>query len=176
MKTNYSIISIFLLLFSSCVVNHPQIISRPDEILTNQSYIAIIESYVKPGDSYRSYLLTVKNKSNTNEIVYASRSSTELTNNETFIAYFGNPQFSPDGKGLFYSTVYTASSEAVHYIDLLSRTDRFVCHGMDYSIIDSGIYTGYVKILQRQPEKNGNWISGYSIFDISGKRISTELK
>ncbi|MBP8924471.1 MAG: PD40 domain-containing protein [Pseudomonadales bacterium] len=69
---------------------------------------------------------------------------------ESTLAGFRSPQFSPDGKQLYFLSMAWATSGAVHSIDLQSGRLRFVCPGNSLEIIQEGEYKGNLMVEQHR--------------------------
>jgi dipeptidyl aminopeptidase/acylaminoacyl peptidase len=64
-------------------------------------------------------------------------------------------QFSPDGHRLYFVSASTATSGAVHTIDLPTKKERFFTDGSGLEVVPNGDYKGYLLI-----QKHKYWIGG----------------
>jgi len=69
---------------------------------------------------------------------------------EETIAGIQSPEFSPDGKGIFFLGGGWVTSSAVHFLDLSSGRIRFVCPGNSLEVIRNGQYRGHLIVSQHR--------------------------
>lgn len=69
---------------------------------------------------------------------------------ETTRAGFRQPQFSPDGRRIYFLSQAWVTSGAVHALDLDTGLVRFVCPGNSLEVIPSGEYRGHLMVSQHR--------------------------
>jgi hypothetical protein len=67
---------------------------------------------------------------------------------ETTRAGFSDPQFSPDGRRIYFLSQAWVTSRAVHVADLNTGEVRFVCPGNSLEVIPRGEYAGHLMVSQ----------------------------
>jgi dipeptidyl aminopeptidase/acylaminoacyl peptidase len=60
------------------------------------------------------------------------------------------PQFSPDGKKIYFVSAAWATSGAVHVYDLQSKQQKFLCPGNDLHVVRTGDYKGHLLVTQHR--------------------------
>jgi len=60
------------------------------------------------------------------------------------LADFSSPQFSPDGRRIYFMSVGWVTSGAVHVVDIQSKRESFVSPGNTLDVIQKGKYRGYL--------------------------------
>lgn len=69
---------------------------------------------------------------------------------ERLLAGMHSPQWSPDGKRLYFLSAAWATSAAVHVIDLATKRERFVCAGNSLQVLRTGEYRGHLIVEQHR--------------------------
>jgi hypothetical protein len=70
----------------------------------------------------------------------------EETNLEKSIAVVNSPQFSPDGKKVYFLSTAWVTSDAVHVVDIGSKVETFMCAGNTIDVISTGKYRGFLVV------------------------------
>jgi dipeptidyl aminopeptidase/acylaminoacyl peptidase len=65
---------------------------------------------------------------------------------EEILALMSAPQFSSDGKKIFFETSAWTTSDAVHVIDLETKQEQFLCDGNALEVIRSGEYKDHLLV------------------------------
>ena len=66
------------------------------------------------------------------------------------LADFSSPQFSPDGRRIFFMSVGWVTSGAVHVVDIQSKRESFVSPGNTLEVIQKGKYRGYLIVQEHK--------------------------
>ena len=66
------------------------------------------------------------------------------------LADFSSPQFSPDGRKIYFMSVGWVTSGAVHVVDVQSRRESFVSPGNTLEVIQRGKYRGYLIVQEHK--------------------------
>jgi dipeptidyl aminopeptidase/acylaminoacyl peptidase len=69
---------------------------------------------------------------------------------EAVLAEFDHPQFSPDGRRIYFLSAAWATSGAIHVVDVGSGAERFVCAGNTLEMIPRGRYAGHLIVAQHR--------------------------
>lgn len=69
---------------------------------------------------------------------------------ERTLAGFSDPQFSPEGRRIYFLSQAWVTSRAVHVVDLDTGEVRFVCPGNSLEIILRGEYAGHLMVSQHR--------------------------
>ena len=77
----------------------------------------------------------------------AARASDEPRENLTD---FGSPQFSPDGRTVYFTTDAWVTSGAIHAVNLATGRVRFVCPGNSLQVVPRGRYAGHLMVGQHR--------------------------
>lgn len=66
------------------------------------------------------------------------------------LARFRDPQFSPDGRKVYFLSSAWVTSSAVHALDLKTGKVRYVCPGNSFEVISRGEYAGHLMVEQHR--------------------------
>jgi dipeptidyl aminopeptidase/acylaminoacyl peptidase len=69
---------------------------------------------------------------------------------ENVLAGLANPQFSPDGRNIYFESAAWATSGAIHVVDRNTGAEHFVCSGSLISIVPRGNYIGHLIVSQHR--------------------------
>ena len=89
------------------------------------------------------------------------------------LADFSSPQFSPDGRRIYFMSVGWVTSGAVHVVDIQSKRESFVSPGNTLDVIQKGKYRGYL-IAQKHKYFFGAKVGSYDHYWLltpNGKEI-----
>lgn len=81
------------------------------------------------------------------------------------------PQFSADGRRLFFETTAWATSGAVHVLDLATRKDRFVCSGNSLEVVRTGEYRDCLLVQQHRYFVGGGSYDWFWLLRPDGKEV-----
>ena len=90
---------------------------------------------------------------------------------ERVLADFQSPQFSPDGKTIYFLGSAWATSGAIHAFDLTTKKVRFVCPGNDLEVVPGGEYAGNLLVQQHRYFLGGGSYDWYWLLHPDGKEI-----
>ncbi|HSP62197.1 MAG TPA: hypothetical protein VLQ90_04365 [Pyrinomonadaceae bacterium] len=76
------------------------------------------------------------------------------------LADFSSPQFSPDGRRIYFMSTGWVTSGAVHVVDIHSKRESFVSPGNTLEVIQKGKYRGYL-IVQEHKYFSGAKVGSY---------------
>ncbi|MCC6652910.1 MAG: hypothetical protein IT348_17280 [Candidatus Eisenbacteria bacterium] len=91
----------------------------------------------------------------------------------TPMAGLHSPQFSPDGRRVYFTTLHTVTSDAVVALDLLENTPRLVCGANSLFVVRRGRYAGNLLVEQHRYRKGGGSYDWLYLVSPAGKRILT---
>jgi len=69
---------------------------------------------------------------------------------ERTLASFSDPQFSPDGRRIYFLSSAWVTSGAVRAVDVASGAERFVAPGNSLEVVPSGTYAGHLLVSQHR--------------------------
>jgi len=69
---------------------------------------------------------------------------------KTILADFSSPQFSPDGRRIYFMSTGWVTSGAVHVVDIQSKRESFVSPGNTLEVIQKGKYRGYLIVQEHK--------------------------
>ena len=69
---------------------------------------------------------------------------------ETILAGFSHPQFSADGKLVYFLSEAWATSGALHVVDTTNGKEHFVCPAIDFEVVPSGEYRDHLLVQQHR--------------------------
>jgi hypothetical protein len=88
------------------------------------------------------------------------------------MAGFSMPVFSADGNRIFFRTIAAADSLGFHSLNLSSGFIRFLFHGVDYSMIRTGRYRGYMTASVFVPNSAQTHIASYWLVNPEGRLLN----
>lgn len=83
------------------------------------------------------------------------------------------PQFSPDGRTIYFQSMAWATSGALYAYNLVANKDRFVCEGNDLQVIPSGEYAGCLLATRHRHVLGGGSYYWYYLLRPNGKEVGT---
>jgi len=66
------------------------------------------------------------------------------------LADFSSPQFSPDGRKMYFMSVAWVTSGAVHVVDIQSKRESFISPANTLEVIQKGKYRGYLIVQEHK--------------------------
>ena len=90
---------------------------------------------------------------------------------EATLAQLSEPQFSSDGRRIFFETTAWVTSGAVHVIDLATEKNHFVCAGNNLEVIQSGKYKDHLLVQQHRYFIGGGSYDWFWLLRPDGKEI-----
>ena len=90
---------------------------------------------------------------------------------EEVIAGFGKPQFSCDGRYVFFETPAWTTSSAVHVVDTTNAKEHFVCAGGDVEVVCAGEYRDGLLVQQHRYFIGGGSYDWYWLLRPDGKEV-----
>ena len=87
------------------------------------------------------------------------------------IVGIGWPQFSPNGRRIYFLSSAWVTSEAVHVIDLESGHENYLCDGNSLEVIPRGKYAGYLIVNQHRYFLGGGSYDWFWLLTSEGKQI-----
>jgi hypothetical protein len=88
------------------------------------------------------------------------------------IAGISVPQFSPDGRRIYFLSIAWITSGAVHVIDLKSSKERFLCDGSSLEVIPRGKYAGHLIVNQHRYFMGGGTYNWFWLLTPEGKEVA----
>jgi dipeptidyl aminopeptidase/acylaminoacyl peptidase len=90
---------------------------------------------------------------------------------ETLLAGFSKPQFSSDGKLVYFLSEAWATSGALHVVDTTNSKEHFVCPAADFEVVLSGEYRDHLLVQQHRYFIGGGSYDWFWLFQPDGKEI-----
>jgi dipeptidyl aminopeptidase/acylaminoacyl peptidase len=90
---------------------------------------------------------------------------------ENILAEMSTPQFSSDGRRIFFETSAWTTSSAVHVIDLSTKKEQFVCAGNGLEVIRSGEYKDCFLVQQHRYFIGGGSYDWYWLLRPDGEEV-----
>jgi Tol biopolymer transport system component len=87
------------------------------------------------------------------------------------IAGIGWPQFSPNGRRIYFMSIAWVTSDAVHVIDLESGHEHYLCDGNSLEVIPRGKYAGDLIVSQHRYFLGGGSYDWFWLLTSEGKQI-----
>lgn len=87
------------------------------------------------------------------------------------LAALQTPQFSPDGKQVYFGSAAWATSGAIHAVDLRTRRVRFVMPGNGLEVVRTGEYRGCLLVQQHRYFLGGGSFDWFWLFRADGKEV-----
>lgn len=87
------------------------------------------------------------------------------------LAAFGEPQFSPDGRQVWFLSAAWATSGAVHAIDVATGRERFVVAGNSLEVVPRGEYAGHLMVEQHRYFLAGGSYDWVWLFTPDGREV-----
>lgn len=90
---------------------------------------------------------------------------------EALLAGLSAPQFSPDGKIVYFLSAAWATSGAVHRVDVATRKTAYVCPGNELEVIRTGEYRGHLIVQQHKYFIGGGSYDWYWLLRPDGREV-----
>ena len=81
------------------------------------------------------------------------------------------PQFSPDGKNIYFLSSAWTTSGAIHKISLTDNKQNFVCAGNELEVIQKGEHVGKLVVLQHRYFLGGGSYDWYWLINQDGTEV-----
>lgn len=90
---------------------------------------------------------------------------------ETNLAGFTKPQFSGDGKLVYFLSEAWTTSAALHVVDTTNGKEHFVCAALDFEVIASGEYRDHLLVQQHRYFIGGGSYDWFWLLKPDGKEV-----
>jgi dipeptidyl aminopeptidase/acylaminoacyl peptidase len=97
--------------------------------------------------------------------------SRESKNIQSVLANFAKPQFSTNGRYVFFLSDAWATSGAVHVVDTTNGKEHFVCPGLDLEVVTSGEYRDCLLVQEHRYFIGGGTYDWYWLLRPNGREI-----
>ena len=97
--------------------------------------------------------------------------SKESDKMETLLAGFSKPQFSSNGKLVYFLSEAWATSGALHIVDTTNSKEHFVCPALEFEVVPSGEYRDHLLIQQHRYFVGGGTYDWFWLFRPDGKEV-----
>lgn len=87
------------------------------------------------------------------------------------LAGFGDPQFSPDGKRVYFTSDAWATAAAIQMLDLITGATKFLFPGLEVDVIRAGRYKGFLIGTKDPITEDRGRITVYWLLDPNGREI-----
>lgn len=90
---------------------------------------------------------------------------------ETVLAGFSKPQFSTNGRLVYFLSEAWATSGALHVVDSTNGKEHFVCPALDFEVVPSGEYRDCLLVAQRRHFIGGGTYDWFWLLRPNGKEV-----
>lgn len=90
---------------------------------------------------------------------------------ERLLAGLQNPQFSPDGREIFFESAAWATSGAIHAVEVRTGRERFVVAGQSFAVVPRGEYAGCLIAMQHRYFLSGGSFDWYWLLRPDGREV-----
>ncbi len=90
---------------------------------------------------------------------------------ESILANFAKPQFSSNGRYVFFLSDAWATSGAVHVVDTTNGKEHFVCPGLDLEVVGAGEYRDCLLVQQHRYFIGGGTYNWFWLLRPDGKEV-----
>jgi dipeptidyl aminopeptidase/acylaminoacyl peptidase len=90
---------------------------------------------------------------------------------ESVLAGFSKPQFSTNGRFVFFLSDAWATSGALHVVDTTNSKEHYVCPGLDFEIVASGEYRDCLLVAQHRYFIGGGTYDWFWLLRPDGKEV-----
>jgi len=90
---------------------------------------------------------------------------------ETILAGFSKPQFSSDGKLVYFMSEAWATSGALHVVDSTNGKEHFVCPALEFEVVKSGEYKDCLLVSQHRYFIGGGSYDWFWLSRPDGKEV-----
>ena len=90
---------------------------------------------------------------------------------ETVLAGFSKPQFSSNGKLVYFLSEAWTTSGALHVIDIANGKEHFVCPAAEFEVVRSGEYRDHLLVQQHRYFIGGGSYDWYWLLKPDGKEV-----
>ena len=97
--------------------------------------------------------------------------SKESDKMETVLAGFSKPQFSADGRLVYFLSDAWATSGALHVVDTTKAKEHFVCPALDFEVVPSGEYRDHLLVQQHRYLIGGGTYDWFWLLKPDGKEV-----
>ena len=95
----------------------------------------------------------------------------ESSEPRALLAGMSSPQFSPDGKKIYFASAAWATSGAIHVYDLATKEEKFFCEGNAPKVLGSGEYKGHLIVLKHKYFLGGGSYDWYWLVKPDGTEV-----
>jgi len=90
---------------------------------------------------------------------------------ENPLAGLSKPQFSADGKLVYFMSENWATSGALHVVDTTNGKKHFICPALDFEVVPSGEYRDYLLVQQHRYFLGGGSYDWFWLLKADGKEV-----
>ena len=126
-----------------------------------------VETGVGEGEATELWLIDVTGKNAT--MLLRGKSDPKM---ERVLADFDTPQFSPNGKIIYFGGSAWVTSGAIHAYDLAARREHFVCPGSGLIVVPNGEYAGCLLVQQHRYFLGGGSYDWFYLLRPNGKEVA----
>ncbi len=89
------------------------------------------------------------------------------------LAGLHQPQFSPDGRWVYFLSAAWATSDAIHVVDLRDAKERFVIDGNSLAVVKAGRHAAALRVTRHKVRAAGGSYEWTGLVTPTGKEIKT---
>jgi dipeptidyl aminopeptidase/acylaminoacyl peptidase len=120
------------------------------------------------GDSAATELWQIRADGKNPTTLVRARESDKM---ESILAGFSKPQFSTNGRYVFFLSDAWATSGALHVVDTTNGKEHFVCPALEFEIVGSGEYRDCLLVAQHRYFIGGGTYDWFWLLRPDGKEI-----
>lgn len=90
---------------------------------------------------------------------------------QTTLASFQAPQFSPDGRKIYFLSTAWVVSAAVHVVDVQTGRESYVCPGNSLEVVPRGRYAGHLIVAQHRYFVGGGSYDWFWLMTPQGREV-----
>ena len=90
---------------------------------------------------------------------------------ESVLGGFSRPQFSANGKLVYFLSEAWTTSGALHVVDLTNSKEHFVCAALDFDVVPSGDYRDHLLVQQHRYFLGGGSFDWFWLLRPDGKEV-----
>lgn len=120
------------------------------------------------GDAKETQLWQMRTDGKEQTCLVRSKPSDKM---ETVLAGFSKPQFSANGKLVYFLSEAWTTSGALHVVDTTNSKEHFVCPAAQFEVIPSGEYRDHLLVQQHRYFIGGGSYDWFWLLDPDGKEI-----
>ena len=120
------------------------------------------------GDADVTELWQIRADGKESTLLVRSKESDKM---ETILAGFSKPEFSTNGRLVYFVSEAWATSGALHVVDTTNGKEHFVCPGLEFEVVRSGEYRDCLLVAQHRYFLGGGSYDWFWLLRPDGKEV-----